>query len=170
MAKGAMFLTVGLAALLATAMAVEAAPAKPDIAGQLGKATPRTQTKLKHQKAMRDGGAREELPAPEGKVFLVLRFEETAGKDEQIVYSEQEVGLELKAGEKPVRAHGVTTNGANPESKDKNAAQEPWFSTEVWMTQFKPRAGLPFELAFVVPADAKSATLVLGKTKQEVKW
>jgi hypothetical protein len=155
-----------LSALILPA-AGEDTPPRPDL--QLGKPSVTTQPKLLIRKAMKDGFGKDELTAPEGQVFLVLRFDASANCKENILYSQQEVGLELDGGKEPIRAHAVTTTAANPKPPG-GGKPEIRYQTEIWMTAFIARADLPFHMAFLVPATAKSGVLTIGKTKLDLKW
>jgi hypothetical protein len=116
---------------------------------------------LKKWNADRTGFAVQE--APEGKVFLLCSFPDTAKSEKAVMYSDADFSLKLEGGQKILRTYGVTT-GINA------ASEIPAFDLSVAAAEYRQMKGAPFSVVFTVPADSSKGTLTVKDVINSIDW
>lgn len=118
----------------------------------------------------RAAAAEKEIQPAEGKIFVVVTFEQ-APAEVPIPFNSPETRLELEGGEK-LAAHAVRVQGTKFEG-DKRV---PWpeqthIELEIWMSTYLPMAGEPpFTIVFQAPSSASRGTIVAKGVRLPLSW
>jgi hypothetical protein len=101
--------------------------------------------------------------APEGKIFLIVSFEDTSSWKESIKFSSRDFLLTVEGEAKALEPYAITA-GINA------ASSTPMFTIDAWVGEYKQSKGAPFSVAFLISDSLKKAVLDVKGVKNTITW